>query len=77
MVNGWQLEGVVAPHDFTISAAPVRITGAGERVLAFHVAETRPAGSLLHKFILVHEGGPCDIREVAICALQRHTLASS
>ena len=57
VVNEWQLEGVVAPHDLTISAAPVRITGAGERVLAFYVAETRSASSLLRKFILLHRGG--------------------
>ena len=55
-MNEWQLEGVGAPHDLTISAAPLRITGSGERVLAIYVAETRPAGSQLHKFILLNHG---------------------
>jgi hypothetical protein len=50
------LEGVDVPHDLTISSAPLRITGSGERMLAVYVAETRAAGSRLHKLILLHRG---------------------
>ena len=45
-----------APHDLSISSAPLRITGSGERMLAVYVSETRAVGSQLHKFILLHQG---------------------
>ena len=48
-----------APHDLTISSAPLRITGSGERMLAVYVAETRDTGSRLHKLILLHRGARC------------------
>ena len=56
VINEWPLEGVDVPHDLTISSAPLRITGSGERMLAVYVAETRTAGSQLHKLILLHRG---------------------
>lgn len=56
MINEWPLKGVVAPHDLTISSAPLRITGSGERMLAVYIAETREQGSRLHKLILLHRG---------------------
>lgn len=55
VVAAWQLPGVVAPHDMAVVASPVRLAGS-ERPVAVLVAETRPAGSRLHKFILLPEG---------------------
>ena len=59
MINEWPLEGVDSPHDLTISSAPLRITGSGERMLAVYIAETRVVGSQLHKLILLHRGARC------------------
>ena len=56
VINEWSLAGVDAPHDLTISSAPLRITGSGERMLAVYIAETRVIGSRLHKLILLHRG---------------------
>ena len=56
VINEWPLDGVDAPHDLTISSAPLRITGSGERMLAVYVAETLSAGSQLHKHIILHRG---------------------
>lgn len=53
--ESWGLEGVDAPHDLAVVAAPVRLAGA-DRPLALLVGETRPSGSRLHKFILVPAG---------------------
>ena len=51
----WELPGVAAPHDMAVVASPVRLAGK-ERPVALLVAETRPSGSRLHKFILLPEG---------------------
>ncbi len=51
----WELPGVDEPHDMAVTASPVRLAGA-ERPIAVLVGETRPAGSRLHKFILLPEG---------------------
>ena len=57
MDQRWTLEGVEAPHDLTVIAAPIRWAGS-ERPLAFLVGETRLSGSQLHKFVLKAEGMP-------------------
>ena len=55
----WRVAGGVAsPHDLTLTAAPLAVTGAGERALAVYIAETRSAGSSLRKFILLPDGDP-------------------
>ena len=51
----WRLEGVEAPHDVALVAAPLRLAGR-ERPLAVLVGETRPSGSRLHKFLLLPPG---------------------
>ncbi len=53
----WELEGVEAPHDLAVIAAPVRLAGS-DRPLAVLIGETRQSGSLLHKFILLPQGTP-------------------
>lgn len=55
MEVAWKLEGVDAPHDLALVAAPLRLATA-ERPLAVLVAETRPKDSKLHKFILLPKG---------------------
>eukprot|EP00884_Botryococcus_braunii_P000484 jgi/Botrbrau1/10436/Bobra.0133s0043.1 len=51
----WKAEGVEAPHDLALVAAPIRLAVA-DRPLAVLIGETRPKGSLLHKFILLPAG---------------------
>ncbi|KAK9800913.1 hypothetical protein WJX73_010392 [Symbiochloris irregularis] len=51
----WQLQGAQAPHDFALVAAPVRLAGR-ERPLAVVVAESRPQGSRLLKYLLMPPG---------------------
>ena len=51
----YELEGVNAPHDFTIVPAPLELTGPGERLVAVVVAETASKGSKLRKFVLTAE----------------------
>lgn len=51
----WELEGVEAPHDLSIIAAPIRLSGS-DRPLAVLVGETRQSGSRLHKYILLPNG---------------------
>ncbi|DBA66998.1 TPA: hypothetical protein ACH3X2_002106 [Trebouxia sp. C0005] len=52
----WRLEGVGAPHDIALAASPMPVQGTGERTLAVFVAETKPAGSMLRKFLFVPQG---------------------
>lgn len=52
----WQLEGLGAPHDIALAASPMPVQGTGERTLAVFVAETKPAGSMLRKFLFVPQG---------------------
>ncbi|KAL0044814.1 hypothetical protein WJX82_010409 [Trebouxia sp. C0006] len=52
----WRLEGVGAPHDIALAASPMPVKGTGERTLALFVAETKPAGSMLRKFLFVPQG---------------------
>ena len=52
----WRAEGVQAPHDFALTAAPTPSKGNGDRAVAVLVAETRMRGSSLRKFILLPEG---------------------
>ena len=47
------------PHGLTLGAAPARLTGAGERVLALYYAEVADSGSRLRKFIVLHPGASC------------------
>lgn len=51
----WRLEGVQAPHDLALVAAPVRLAGQ-ERPVAVIVGESRPSGSRLLKFLLLPAG---------------------
>eukprot|EP00803_Ostreobium_quekettii_P002596 evm.model.scf_760EXC.6 EVM.evm.TU.scf_760EXC.6 scf_760EXC:55513-65279(+) len=53
VVHKWEVHGVEYPHDFAIGAAPMELTGAGERLPALYVAETKPKGSSLKKFVLM------------------------
>ena len=55
-VETWRLEGVGAPHDIALAASPMPVKGTGERTLALFVAETKPAGSMLRKFLFVPQG---------------------
>ena len=52
----WEVKGVGAPHDLALTAAPLEVTGPGERALAVYISETREAGSSLRKFILLPSG---------------------
>jgi hypothetical protein len=52
----WEVRGVGAPHDLTLTAAPLEITGPGERAIAVYISETRESGSSLRKFILLPDG---------------------
>lgn len=52
----WRLEGVGAPHDIALAASPMPVQGTGERTLAVFVAETKPAGSMLRKFLFIPQG---------------------
>ena len=52
----WRLEGVGAPHDIALAASPMPVKGTGERTLALFVAETKPAGSMLRKFLFIPQG---------------------
>jgi len=52
----WQLEGVGAPHDIALAASPMPIEGTGDRTLALFVAETKPADSMLRKYLFVPRG---------------------
>lgn len=54
----WEVKGVGAPHDLALTAAPLEITGAGERALAVYISETRESGSSLRKFVLLPDGAP-------------------
>lgn len=45
-----------SPHDLALTAAPLEITGPGERALAVYISETRRTGSSLRKFILLPDG---------------------
>ena len=58
----WELEGVEAPHDLTIIAAPIRLAGS-DRPLAVLVGETRQSDSRLHKFILLPSGRVFSLRQ--------------
>lgn len=78
---GFDLEGVNSPHDFAVMAAPVELTGAGERAVAVVVAETAPRGSRLRKFVLirkeaVEEGALGDVDQPAGLAASHsgHTM---
>lgn len=51
----WTLDGVNAPHDLTVIAAPLRLAGS-ERPLAVLIGETQASDSHLHKFILMPSG---------------------
>ena len=44
------------PHALALGAAPARLTGAGERVLALYYAEVADVGSRLRKYIVLHPG---------------------
>ena len=55
MGSVWPLPGVEGPHAITVTAGPIRLAEK-RRPLAVLVAETRPAGSRLHKFLLLPEG---------------------
>ena len=50
------MEGLGAPHDIALAASPMPVQGTGERTLAVFVAETKPAGSMLRKFLFVPQG---------------------
>ena len=50
------MDGVGAPHDIAVAASPMPVKGTGERTLAVFVAETKPAGSMLRKFLFVPQG---------------------
>ena len=54
----WRLDDVGKPHGLAMGAAPARLTGAGERVLALYYAEVADAGSRLRKYIVLHPGVP-------------------
>eukprot|EP00887_Chlorella_sp_A99_P001399 scaffold8.g1399.t1 len=55
--TSWDVPGVEAPHDLALVPAPLSFTGAGERLLAVLVAETRDKGrSLLHKLVFAPRG---------------------
>lgn len=56
VLQSWQVSGVDAPHDLTLTAAPLEVTGAGERAVAVYIAETRAEGSSLRKFIILPPG---------------------
>lgn len=62
MERKWEVPGVASPHDLALTAAPLEITGPGERALAVYISETAPAGSTLRKFILLPEGAAADCR---------------
>ena len=68
----WEVPGAEAPHDLALAAAPLSASGVGERLLAVLVAETRPAGSRLLKFVVAPQGARaarCALR-AGICALR-------
>jgi len=54
----WRLDDVGKPHALALGAAPARLTGAGERVLALYYGEVADAGSRLRKYIVLHPGMP-------------------
>ncbi len=56
MLTRWRLDDVGKPHALALGAAPARLTGAGERVLALYYAEVADAGSRLRKYIVLHPG---------------------
>lgn len=56
VVQSWPLSGVHAPHDLTLTAAPLEVTGAGERAVAVYIAETRAKASSLRKFTILPPG---------------------
>ena len=60
------MEGVGAPHDIALAASPMPVKGTGERTLAVFVAETKPAGSMLRKFLFVPQGHS---RALAACIM--------
>ena len=54
--ESWRLEGVGAPHDIALAASPMPIEGTGDRTIAVYVAETKPVGSRLLKFLFLPQG---------------------
>ncbi|KAL4858006.1 Peptidyl-glycine alpha-amidating monooxygenase A [Chlorella vulgaris] len=52
--SAWEVPGVVVPHDLALAPAPLQLTGAGERLLALVVSETKESvGDNLHKFVFM------------------------
>ncbi|KAI7845909.1 hypothetical protein COHA_000641, partial [Chlorella ohadii] len=52
ILGSWSLSGLQYPHDLTLVPAPLEVTGAGERLLAVLVGETKDSGQNMHKFVL-------------------------
>ncbi len=52
----WDAPGVDAPHDFALVAAPLAVSGTGERMLGLAIAETRPSGSAVRRLTFVPSG---------------------
>ena len=49
----WRLDGVTTPHDMEIVAAPLEVSGLGERSISFVVVETGDGNkSNMHKYVL-------------------------
>ena len=66
--EAWRLEGVGAPHDIALVAAPVPAEGNGERSLAVLVAECKLADNGLRKYIFVPVGTPEHVHaDVCVC----------
>lgn len=52
--SAWEVPAVVVPHDLALAPAPLQLTGAGERLLALVVSETKESvGDNLHKFVFM------------------------
>lgn len=67
--NSWELEGLNSPHDMALLAAPMELSGPGDRMVSLLVAETAPSGSTIRKFIIVPKGK--GLREIDSTILER------